>query len=104
VRLRISDIRKLVREELDRILEFDFSPYKGQTTEDDIISVGLDVTHRESGLDYTVKSVGMSDVQLLTPEGEVIVCTKDQLRKDYDVGVGMIEDDTEETTTEETSK
>ena len=86
-KLSNGDIAKMVREEFTRVLaEFDFTPYPGQSEGDDTLSNGLEVTHKQTGMDYTVKSIGIDDVELATPEGDSIVVTKDQLKKDYHIG------------------
>lgn len=50
---------------------------------DDLLSPELKIRHTQSGIRYTVDSVGLKDVVLRTPEGEKFLLTKDELDSDY---------------------
>lgn len=49
------------------------------------ISKDLRVKHKKSGLIYTVISVGLSDIELSTPENEKFVLKKDEFESDYEI-------------------
>lgn len=84
--LTTKEVVRLLREEYTRQLnEFDTQPYKGQDEGEDVLSQGLKVRHGKSRLLYTVQSIGLSDVILLTPDGKDFVVTKDQLEKEYEI-------------------
>lgn len=48
-----------------------------------IISPDLKVKHKNSGIKYTVSSVGPRDVILKTPEGEEFLVDAEDLESDY---------------------
>jgi len=43
----------------------------------------LKVMHRDSGIRYTISSVGPRDVILKTPEGEEFIVDADSLEREY---------------------
>lgn len=48
-----------------------------------VVSPELKVVHNNSGIRYTVDSVGPRDVVLRTPEGEKFLVDADKLENDY---------------------
>lgn len=82
-----EDIIRIIREEWDKRLTrlTEKIQSTSKTTDDSIVSQGLKVTHKESGIRYTVDSVGKNDCILLTPEGEKFILDKDELEKDYEI-------------------
>lgn len=54
-------------------------------TDEEILSADLKVTHTESGIRYTIDSVGPHDVVLLTPEGERFLVNKEEFEKEYEL-------------------
>jgi hypothetical protein len=50
-----------------------------------VLSPELKVMHKNSGIRYTISSVGPRDVILRTPEGENFIVDKDQLEQDYEL-------------------
>lgn len=53
--------------------------------EQDVLSHGLKLLHKDSGLRYTIDSVGPRDVILLTPEGEKFLVDKAALESEYEL-------------------
>lgn len=52
---------------------------------DSVISAGLKVTHKYSGVKCTVITVSPSEVTLKKPEGGLFTITGEQLEKDYEL-------------------
>lgn len=52
---------------------------------DTIVSPELKLFHKNSGILYTVDSVGPRDVILRTPEGENFIVDKDDFEKNYEL-------------------
>lgn len=50
---------------------------------DQLLSSGLKIYHKKSGLLYTVKSVSPRDAILTTPEGEDFMVDKHELEQEY---------------------
>lgn len=50
-----------------------------------VISSELKVRHKESGIRYTIDSVGPGDVVLRTPEGDDFIVDKSELEKEYEL-------------------
>jgi hypothetical protein len=51
----------------------------------DIVSPELKILHKNSGIRYTVDSVGPRDAILRTPEGEQFIVDKDELQQNYEL-------------------
>lgn len=80
-----ADIIRLMREEYALKLERAAAPalVSGGKDVEDLISPGLKVLHRGSGIRYTVDSVSPRDVVLRTPEGEKFLIDNDELASEY---------------------
>ena len=48
-----------------------------------VLSKGLKIKHKDSGLLYTIDSVSPDDVILKTPEGKLIIVDTDTLEAEY---------------------
>lgn len=94
-RLTEAEVIKLMREEWDlRVKRFSESleltaivpgKTKEKKKEKLVISPGLKVTHRKSGLRYTVDSAGPQDCILITPEGDTFIVDATKLEKEYEL-------------------
>ena len=92
-RLTEAEVIKLMKEEWDsRVNRFvetlDLTaivPGKGKKREKLVVSPGLKVTHKNSGLRYTVDSAGPQDCILRTPEGETFLVDAAKLEKEYEL-------------------
>lgn len=51
-----------------------------------ILSTGLKIKNKETGELYTVKEVGITDATIVSPQGERVHVTKDDLEKNYELG------------------
>lgn len=51
----------------------------------DVITPELKVIHKQSGIRYTVDSVGKRDIMLRTPEGDTFLLDKEEFEKDYEL-------------------
>lgn len=51
----------------------------------EVLSPELKLVHNPSGLRYTVKSVGINDCVLMTPEGEEFLVDKGTLEDEYEI-------------------
>lgn len=49
-----------------------------------VLSKGLTVRHKSSGLEYTIKQVSPRAVVLATPEGTPVRIDQDELKSDYE--------------------
>ena len=89
-RLNESDILRVMREEwtkrITQITEkVNLVMHANASKSDSIISTGLKVRHKKSGIRYTVASVGVNDVILRTPEGDKFLVEKAQFEQDYEL-------------------
>lgn len=88
-----ADIIRVMQEEWDtRVnnLAEEINIVLGTDTDKDgepetIVSPELKLAHKESGIRYTVSSVGSRDVILRTPEGEDFLVDKDSLENEYEL-------------------
>lgn len=55
----------------------------GNSEEKSVLTPELKVMHRDSGIRYTISSVGPRDVILKTPEGEEFIVDADSLEREY---------------------
>jgi len=88
-----ADVIRIIREEwdkkIDHLLEQSGAdidvrgdPDKDGQTEE-LISPGLKIKHKKSGIRYTVAELGPKDVIIKTPEGKEIQLTNDELENEY---------------------
>lgn len=76
---------KLVKEEAGKAEELD-KVINIAGKKEVILSRGLKIRHKESGLLYTVVLVSPDDVVLKTPEGEKFLIDTDTLENEYELG------------------
>jgi hypothetical protein len=50
-----------------------------------LLSPGLRVTHKESGIKYDIEAVGNASVVLSTPEGKQFKVDNETLQKEYEI-------------------
>lgn len=79
-------IKEAYNEKLRRLVEIDLV----QATSDNpkgkpIVGPELRLRHKKSGLIYTVNSVGHSQYELRTPEGECFTVGRDELENGYEL-------------------
>jgi len=88
-KLEESDIVKIMREEweakLATLAEEVDAVFKGKVDgkEKPLLSPELKLTHKKSGLLYTLVSVGPKDAILKSPEGKNFIVDKDTLENEY---------------------
>lgn len=89
-KLTESDVIGLMRETWEKKinalvneLDTQFKQHDGEKKT--AVSQGLKVRHDESGLLYTVDSIGVKDVVLINPDGERITVSLQELDKNYRV-------------------
>jgi len=88
-----ADVIRVMREEWDKkvstlaeTVEIALSSKVGDGSgEQPILSPELKVMHKQSGIRYTVDSVGPRDVILRTPENDKFLVNKDELEADYEL-------------------
>ncbi len=88
-----ADVIRVMREEWDRkvvalaeTVEITLNSKVGDgNSEQPILSPELKVMHRDSGIRYTISSVGPRDVILRTPEGEEFLVDADEMEKSYEL-------------------
>lgn len=83
IRIMLEDWEAKVKsltEEVD--IALDAKPKNGVK----ILSPELKVSHKKSGIRYTVDSVGPRDVILRTPEGDTFLVSADNLEAEYTLG------------------
>lgn len=88
-----ADVIRVMREEWDKriaALAETINVTLNAKTGDDgseqlVISPELKVMHKDSGIRYTVDSVGPRDVILRTPEGEKFLVDKESLEQEYEL-------------------
>ena len=81
-----STLMRILREEIQKKLdELNIKPYPGQDRGDDVLSKGLKIRHKKSGVMYTVQNVGYDDALLTTPDGKTIQLDKETIAKEYDL-------------------
>lgn len=88
--LQEADIIRIMREEWDKRIaaltekvDLTLNAKTKDGGEQLIISPELKVMHKDSGIRYTVDSVGPRDVILRTPEGEKFLVDKETLEAEY---------------------
>lgn len=87
-----ADVIRVMREEWDKRVaalaekvDLTLSMKTKEGGEQLVISPELKVMHKDSGIRYTVDSVGPRDVILRTPEGEKFLVDKDELESSYEL-------------------
>lgn len=90
--LKEADIIRIMREEwnkkvaaLAETIDVALKSKVGREGEKPVLSPGLKVVHKDSGIRYTVDSVGPSDVILVTPEGEKFLVDGPTLENEYEL-------------------
>lgn len=90
--LQEEDVIRIMREEWDRkvqalteTIDVVLNSKVGKDGEKPVISPELKVMHKQSGIRYTVSSVGPRDIILRTPEGEEFLVDKDELETAYEL-------------------
>lgn len=90
IRLDGTELIEMMREAWDKkvrglVRELDTNYKDASGKKKATVSPGLKVKHAESGRVYTVDSLGMKDVVLITPEGDRFPITLKQLNSEYEV-------------------
>ena len=86
-----KEILRIMREEWDKkvssLKETIDITFKSKVKDEDkeLLSPGLKVLHKNSGIRYTVQSVGVEDIVLKTPEGKDFLVDKHELEKEYEL-------------------
>lgn len=87
-----ADVIRVMREEWDKraaalaeTVDLTLSAKTRDGGEQLVISPELKVMHKDSGIRYTVDSVGPRDVILRTPEGEKFLVDKETLEAEYEL-------------------
>lgn len=81
-----KDIIRLMRESWESKLDELSSTFKLAKGNDvDALSNGLKIRHKESGLLYTVDTIGTRDVTLSTPDGEKFTVSRDDINSLYEL-------------------
>jgi hypothetical protein len=90
--LQQEDVIRIMREEwgkkvsaLQETVDLAFSSKVNKDGEKPILAPELKVMHRNSGIRYTVSSVGPRDIILRTPEGEDFLVDKETLEAEYEL-------------------
>lgn len=88
--LQEQDVLRIMKEEwqkkidaLTEKVDMAFKSKVGDEGEVPVLSPELKVMHKNSGIRYTISSVGPRDVILRTPEGEEFIVDASELEKDY---------------------
>lgn len=88
--LQETDVLRIMREEwakkvasLAETVDVVLNSKVGNEGDKPVISPELKVMHKQSGIRYTVDSVGPRDVILRTPEGEKFLVDGAELEKEY---------------------
>lgn len=87
-----ADVIRVMREEWDKrvaalaeTVDLTLSAKTKGGGEQLVISPELKVMHKDSGIRYTVDSVGPRDIILRTPEGEKFLVDKETLEAEYEL-------------------
>lgn len=83
-----ADIIRIMSEEWDKKVQRlaeEVNIVLDGSVKGDIVSPELKILHKNSGIRYTVVSVGKSDVILKTPEAEQFIVDKDELEREYEL-------------------
>jgi len=75
----LEQLRQENEEKFRALRETVEKTFKGKAA----ISNGLKVVHKKTGILYTVKSPGVEDIVLTTPEGEDFLIDKDEFEANY---------------------
>ena len=82
-----ADVIRLMREEWDArvqaLVEKAGDVKVAASDADELLTPGLKIIHKSSGLKYTVDSVGPENIILRTPEGKTFVIDNHKLEKEY---------------------
>lgn len=73
----------IMREEWEASIKSLMEEVNLDPSEKGVVSPGLKVMHKDSGIRYTVHSVSPRDVILRTPEGEKFIVSADTLENEY---------------------
>jgi hypothetical protein len=73
---------KVLSEKVDLTMS---APVSAKGEEKTILTPELKVRHKDSGIRYTIDSVGPRDVILRTPEGETFLVNGDELEQGYEL-------------------
>ena len=77
--------KQILQEEVQKKLsELNIKSYPGQEG-GDVLSKGLKVRHKKSGVLYTIISISPDEVLLQTPDDKTIQLSKDNLAKEYEL-------------------
>lgn len=83
-----ADIIRIMSEEWDKKVQRlaeEVNIVLDGSVKGDIVSPELKILHKNSGIRYTVVSVGKQDVILKTPEAEQFIVDKDELEREYEL-------------------
>jgi hypothetical protein len=83
-------IKTLLKEEYNNKLnslfnEISDSSFKGKEKKGSILGKDTKVYHSKTGLAYTIKRVGVENIDLETPEGDIITLNKSNFEEEYDL-------------------
>jgi len=88
IELSEHDIIQMMREEWDRKvamltedLDSEYTAPDGE--KENLLSKGLKLKHKDSGLLYTVDSISPKDVTLRSPQNKIFTINNDVLEKEY---------------------
>lgn len=71
---------RALSEQIDMVMN---APVTNKGDDQPVLAQGLKVRHKDSGLRYTVDSVGPHDVILTTPEGETFLVDGPDFEEEY---------------------
>ena len=85
VKITQKRFKQILQEEVQKKLaELNIKSYPGQES-GDVLSKGLKVRHKKSGVLYTILSLSPEEVLLQTPDDKTIQLSKDNLAKEYEL-------------------
>lgn len=87
-----ADVIRVMREEWDKkvaalteTVDMAMNAKVGKEGEKPVLAPELKVMHKQSGIRYTVDSVGPRDIILRTPEGDKFLVDKETLEAEYEL-------------------
>lgn len=87
-----ADVIRVMREEWDKkvaalteTVDMAMNSKVGKEGEKPVLAPELKVMHKQSGIRYTVDSVGPRDIILRTPEGDKFIVDKETLEAEYEL-------------------
>lgn len=87
-----ADVIRVMREEWDKkvaalteTVDMAMNAKVGPEGEKPVLAPELKVMHKQSGIRYTVDSVGPRDIILRTPEGDKFLVDKETLEAEYEL-------------------